>query len=99
VKLDRKRNRLVVGSKSDLLTSTCRVVDINWITDPPTAPITVHTRIRYRHQGVAGTLFPKSNNSAEIQFKSPQAAITPGQGAVFYQGDEVLGGGWLALDT
>jgi tRNA-specific 2-thiouridylase len=99
VKLDRKHNRLIVGSKSDLLTSTCRVVNINWITDPPTTPITVHTRIRYRHWEVAGTLFPKSNNSAEIRFKSPQSAITPGQGAVFYQGDEVLGGGWLAIDT
>ena len=96
VKLDRKHNRLVVGSKSDLLTSTCRVVDINWITDPPTAPITVLTRIRYRHQEVAGTLFPKSKSSAEVRFKSPQAAITPGQGAVFYQRDEVLGGGFIS---
>jgi tRNA-specific 2-thiouridylase len=96
VKLDRKHNRLVVGSKSDLLTSTCRVVDINWINDPPTAPITVLTRIRYRHQEVAGTLFPKGKSSAEVRFKSPQAAITPGQGAVFYQRDEVLGGGFIS---
>ena len=99
VKLDRKGNRLVVGSKSDLLTSTCRVVDINWIMDPPGSPITVLTRIRYRHREVASTLFPEGKNSAEVRFKSPQAAITPGQGAVFYHGDEILGGGWIAPDT
>jgi tRNA-specific 2-thiouridylase len=96
VKLDRKNNRLVVGSKSDLMTSTCRVVDINWIMDPPTAPIRVLTRIRYRHQEVISTLFPKSNNCAEVRFKSPQAAITPGQGAVFYRDDEILGGGFIS---
>ena len=99
VKLDREHNRLVVGSKSDLLASICRVIDINWITDPPTAPITVLTRIRYRHRGVASTLFPDSANSAEVRFKSPQAAITPGQAAVFYRSDEILGGGWIAPDT
>ncbi len=99
IKLDRKHNRLVVGSKSELLTSSCRVGNINWIDEAPTEPIAVLTRIRYRHKEVASTLFPLGKDSAKVRFKSPQAAITPGQGAVFYQGDEVLGGGWLALDT
>jgi tRNA-specific 2-thiouridylase len=96
IRIDAKRNRLVVGSKSDLLASTCRVIDISWINKTPDQPIKVLTRVRYRHREVASTLTPQGENAARIDFDTPQAAITPGQGAVFYKGDEVLGGGWIA---
>ena len=93
--LDSDRNVLVVGGKKDLLTRTCRVEQINWINGPPGASTAVHVRVRYRHTAVPGTLVPETATRAHIIFQEPQSAVTPGQGAVFYQADEVLGGGWI----
>lgn len=95
VRLDTARNRLVVGSKKDLLSSSCRVVDINWIVSEPAAPLRVHTRLRYRHRAALSRLVPRGDGSAVVEFETPQTSVTPGQGAVFYQDDEVLGGGWI----
>ncbi len=95
VRIDRKQNRLVVGFKDSLITSECRVAGINWIDKEPTYPVKVYTRVRYRHKAVLSTLFPDGGNKAVVRFESPQSAITPGQGAVFYRGNEVLGGGWI----
>lgn len=93
--LDLNRNCLVVCEKKDLLRSTCRVSNINWIAPPPREAISIEVRLRYRHTAVAATLTPLGSHSARIQFDAPQAAVTPGQGAVFYQDVEVLGGGWI----
>jgi len=99
VGINRKQNRLRVGFKKDLLSSQCSVVNINWINQKPAEPLNVHTRIRYRHKAAASTLIPLDANSATVHFETPQLAITPGQCAVFYRDDEVLGGGWIVLDT
>ena len=95
IRIDKKQNRLVVGFKKDLNSSACRVTDINWIHHQPQAPMPVHTRIRYRHKAVPSTLVPLAKNSARVEFKQVQTAVTPGQAAVFYQEDEILGGGWI----
>lgn len=96
VRIDRKQNRLVVGFKDSLITSECRVAGINWINkESRSGGIKVYTRVRYRHKAVLSTLFPNRGNKAVVRFESPQSAITPGQGAVFYRGNEVLGGGWI----
>ncbi|MCK4468400.1 MAG: tRNA 2-thiouridine(34) synthase MnmA, partial [Desulfobacterales bacterium] len=96
VRIDRKQNRLVVGFKDSLITSECRVAGINWINkESRPGGIKVYTRVRYRHKAVLSTLFPDGGNKAVVRFESPQSAITPGQGAVFYRGNEVLGGGWI----
>ena len=55
----------------------------------------IHTRVRYRSPEVASTVTPQDTHTAIVQFKTPQPAVTPGQGAVFYRGDEILGGGWI----
>jgi tRNA-specific 2-thiouridylase len=94
--MDPAKNLLTVGFKKDLLSSECRVNNINWINQKPNSPITVHTRVRYRHTAAASTLFPVDEKTAQIRFEKPQSAITPGQCAVFYQDDKVLGGGWIA---
>jgi tRNA-specific 2-thiouridylase len=99
VRLDGERNRLIVGSKNDLLSTECRVTGINWIGGEPSAPMEIHTRVRYRSQEVAATVIPGDRNTALVRFKEPQASITPGQGAVFYRSDEVLGGGWIEDST
>jgi tRNA-uridine 2-sulfurtransferase len=95
IRIDREANRLVVGSKQDLLRSECRVVDINWIQAVPREPQKVYTRVRYRNQEVPSTVVPEDERTAIVRFQTPQAAVTPGQGAVFYQEDEILGGGWI----
>jgi tRNA-specific 2-thiouridylase len=96
IRLDPERNRLIVGARNDLWAPDCNVVDINWIGDAPKAPIDMHVRVRYRSREVAATVEPRGKNAAAIRFKRPQASVTPGQGAVFYRGDEILGGGWIS---
>lgn len=96
IRIDIKRNRLVVGSKKDLLSSECKVVDINWIGNAPLSRVELNTRVRYRSREVAATVIPENQNASVVRFKEPQMALTPGQGAVFYRGDEILGGGWIS---
>ena len=95
VRFDIEKNRLVVGFKKDLPVSECKIEKINWINQKPNSPIQVKTRVRYRSKAVPSILFPGKKHNAVVRFKDPQLAITPGQGAVFYLNDEVLGGGWL----
>lgn len=95
VRLDVAENRLVVGRKADLATQSFTAERINWIIPKPVSPIHIWVRVRYRHQAVPATLTPIGNSGAKIRFDASQPAVTPGQGAVFYQEDEVLGGGWI----
>ena len=95
VRLDGCANRLIVGGADSLKRAGCRVRDVNWITGTPEAPFSAQVRLRYRHQPVAATVAPLADGGAYIRFEDPQKAVTPGQGAVFYRGDEVLGGGWI----
>ena len=95
VSMDPGQNLLTVGQQKDLLSFECRVKNINWINQQPNSPIKVHTRVRYRHKAAASQLFPSNEKTAMVRFEKPQSAITPGQCAVFYQKDEVLGGGWI----
>ena len=87
---------VVVGSNHDLLRSGLIARDINWISWPGlAAPAAVSVRIRNRHTPAPATLYPLSANRAEVIFDQPQRAVTPGQAAVFYSGDLVVGGGWI----
>ena len=100
LRLDQERNRLVIGSKSELAVTECLVKEINWIGfEPPARPVSVNTRIRYRHQEAESTLTPLNGHAAMIRFSKPQYAITPGQAAVFYKDQRVLGGGWIVPKT
>ena len=97
IRLDKEQNRLVIGSKSELAATECMVTRINWIeTEPPDKPISVQTRIRYRHREAESILTPLGRDRATVRFSKVQYAITPGQVAVFYEGERVLGGGWIA---
>ncbi len=95
VRIDIENNRLVVGVKDEVYSDSCNVTDINWIAPPPNAPLSLDVRVRYRHRAVAAMVTPDGPCAARVRFVEPQAAVTPGQGAVFYLGDEVLGGGWI----
>ena len=70
--------------------------DVNWISGiPPTIPVRATARIRHRHADAPATIESDGSTRAIVSFDSPQAAITPGQAVVFYDGQEVLGGGWI----
>jgi tRNA-specific 2-thiouridylase len=96
VALDRAQNRLVVGEDRELRSTSCDVRDINWISCATLeSPIDAMVRVRNRHEPAAAQIAPLDATTARITFADPQRAITPGQAAVFYRGDEVLGGGWI----
>ena len=97
VALDRPNNRLVVGSRDALLQPACRVERVNWVSiPPPEGPVSAWVKIRSRHQPAAAVVTPQADGGAQIEFAEPQSAVTPGQAAVFYRGDLLLGGGWIA---
>jgi tRNA-specific 2-thiouridylase len=89
--------RVVVGRNDDLLRATLSAKDINWLSIPPvTAPLRAEVKIRNKHAAAPATIFPTADeNRVEVHFDEPQRAVTPGQAAVFYSADLVLGGGWI----
>jgi tRNA-specific 2-thiouridylase len=95
IRLELPTNRLIVGQKKDLYQQSCHVQQINWIFRQPAGPLRVLVRVRYRHAPVPAVVTPDADRCATVCFDVPQPAITPGQGAVFYDGEEVLGGGWI----
>jgi tRNA-uridine 2-sulfurtransferase len=96
VALDRAKNRLVVGEDRELRSATCEVRDVNWIPfAAPDRPIEARVRIRNRHEPAKAEITPLNETTALVAFSEPQRAITPGQAAVFYSGEHVLGGGWI----
>jgi tRNA-specific 2-thiouridylase len=96
VELDRASNRVVVGDDADLRSEICEVGSINWISFARLeSPVRATVKIRHRHDPAAATIEPLDVTSARVKFEEPQRAITPGQAAVFYAGDAVLGGGWI----
>lgn len=96
VSLDRVNNRLIVGEDSDLRRSACEVRDVNWISFAiPDGSVEALVRIRNRHEPAAAEITALDATTARVTFREPQRAITPGQAAVFYSGEKVLGGGWI----
>ncbi len=95
VSMDTERNELIVGRKEELLSCGLYARELNWIKEPPAAPLTVEARIRYRHSPVDAIVTPRTDGGAVVRFLSPQGAVTPGQAVVFYRDEEVLGGGWI----
>jgi len=85
-----------VGEDAQLYTRTLHADRLNWVSIPePGEPIRVAIKIRHRHEPAPATLRVTAEDRIEATFDEPQRAITPGQSAVFYQDDEVAGGGWI----
>lgn len=94
--IDTERNRVVVGADEALRTSSFEVEDANWISTAPIAePIRAQVKIRHKHEPAAAHVESLGGSCARITFDAPQRAVTPGQAAVFYDRDLVLGGGWI----
>jgi tRNA-uridine 2-sulfurtransferase len=96
VELDHAANRVVVGDDSDLRSTICETRDVNWISFASLeSPVRAEVKIRHRHEPAAATIEPLDATSARVTFDEPQRAVTPGQAAVCYSGEAVLGGGWI----
>ncbi len=96
VEIDAAGRRVVVGADSEQYRSSCLVSRPNWIgIAPPRGRVEALVQIRHRHPGEEATLEPEGTGVLRVRFRSPQRAVTPGQAAVFYRDDEVLGGGFI----
>jgi tRNA-specific 2-thiouridylase len=94
--IDRERNAVIVGEEREVYGDTFIAHSVNWIRSQDTAsPISCKVKIRYNHPGAEATLSPMGEDALEVNLKTPQKAITPGQAVVFYDGETVLGGGWI----
>jgi tRNA-specific 2-thiouridylase len=94
--IDSQRNRVVVGEDEVLRKTVCEVEDVNWVSiKKPATAFRALVKIRHKHEPAAAMVEPLEANRALVTFEVPQRAITPGQAAVFYDGDRVLGGGWI----
>jgi len=94
--IDPQRNRVVVGEDEALRRQTFEVENVNWVSIArPTNTLRATVKIRHKHEPAPATVAPLDAARVRITFDSPQRAITPGQAAVFYDGDRVLAGGWI----
>lgn len=95
--IDAQTGRVMLGSKEDCLFRGLRASRLNWLVPPPPPGETIRAdaQIRYRHPGRPGRVGIAADGRAEFIFDEPELAVTPGQAAVFYDGDRVLGGGWI----
>jgi tRNA-specific 2-thiouridylase len=93
--LEAANRRVVVGPKTSLERTTLTASGVNWILDAPATPRRVTAQIRHRHQPAPANVRVLEPGRAEAVFDSPQIAVTPGQAVVFYDGDTVVGGGWI----
>lgn len=92
--IDPVNNTVTLGPESELYGTRAEVGEFNWISgETPSAPVRCRVKIRYRQSEQWAWVTPRGENGAEIEFDEPQRAITPGQAAVLYDGDTVLGGG------
>jgi len=95
VRLEPETRRVVVGTLDDLARRELVAAGANWLVDPPQKPFACHVKIRYRSPALAATVEPLAENGFRVVFDVPCRAIAPGQAAVCYDGDRVLGGGWI----
>jgi tRNA-specific 2-thiouridylase len=96
VDIDAGNATVTVGPREALERTTLTASGVNWISgEMPSSPVRANVRIRYRHREAPAAIEPLPDNRVQVRFDDPQSAITPGQAAVFYDEEVVLGGGWI----
>jgi tRNA-uridine 2-sulfurtransferase len=90
-----ERREVIVGAKEELYAEGLAAGGMNWIGPEPVAPFEAACKIRYRHRPVPCRVIPLPDNRAEVRFSEQQKAVTPGQAVVLYDGERVMGGGWI----
>lgn len=98
VRLDPERNRVIVGPQEALLVSGISLKEMNWIGDEPlnTEGTDVMVKVRSTQEPMAATVYGAQEGWAEVKLKDSEAGVSPGQACVMYDGDRLLGGGWIA---
>ena len=96
VRVEPDSRNVIVGPAAALAQTSLTAGTVNWITGaPPGGPVEADVQIRHRHPAAPALVTPLDGQRAQVEFLEPQRAIAPGQAAVFYQSDVVLGGGWI----
>jgi tRNA-specific 2-thiouridylase len=96
IRIEPEHNRIVLGPEKELYSQKLTARKLNWISGKePREPITAQTKIRYKSKEAEASLFFR-NDSVDVHFAQPQKAVTPGQAIVFYNLDEILGGGIIS---
>ena len=99
-RIDAESNDVVLGSQEDLLSSTLWASRVSYVSGVvPDGPVSVEAKIRYKADPSPATIKPITADSAEVEFEQPQRAVTPGQAVVFYDGDRILGGGYIEIEA
>ena len=94
IALDAINNKVIVGDRTKATQPECSVERVNWVSiAEPSSPIKAEVQIRYRSKPVPVTIIPLKNSRVRVVFDQPQFSITPGQAAVWYDKEKVLGGG------
>ena len=95
IDLQPETNRVVLGHREELLSPGLTASRMNWLIPPPAGEIEAVAVIRYRHPGVRARITPRGDGEVQVAFATPQSAVAPGQAVAFYDGDRLLGGGWI----
>jgi tRNA-specific 2-thiouridylase len=93
--IDSTSGRVTVGAKNQLMSRGLLATQVNWVEGNPTQEVMAIVKIRYRHPAIPAHIEPQTNGTANVWFMHASSAVTPGQAAVFYDGDRVIGGGWI----
>lgn len=95
VGIDAQGKRVIVGEREHLAVAELTLREVNWIAAIPAVPFEAACRIRYRHNEIPSSVHVDRDGKVTIRLSIPQHGVTPGQAAVLYRGDAVLGGGWI----
>lgn len=95
IKINKEKNEVIAGPRESKFSKFTELNCVNWIVEPKEKILRAKVKIRYQHKKVSSTLICDKNGSVKIEFDHPQESPTPGQAAVFYKRDTVLGGGWI----
>jgi len=95
VRIERDTRRVVIGTKDSLATDALAARGANWLVDRPDGPIECDVKIRYLSPPTPAVVTPEVEGALRVEFRAPQYGVAPGQAVVCYDGDRVLGGGWI----
>jgi tRNA-specific 2-thiouridylase len=95
IEIQPELNRVVLGYRADLFSPGLVASRLNWLIEPPAGDLEAVAVIRYRHPGVRARISPLATGEVQVIFETPQSAVAPGQAVAVYDGDRVLGGGWI----
>ncbi len=95
VRIEPLTRRVVLGSHEELARRQLTADEANWLIEPPTEPFRAAVKIRYRSRAVDATVTPLPDSRFHVAFDEPRHGVAPGQAAVCFSGDRVLGGGWI----